>query len=75
MFGVKVTSCNTHCPHFLKHMSRYYLSNVDLGMSTHLFFFLIVSHLYAVNKEVLFQALASNLQSVYFDLFYFGLGI
>ena len=58
MFGVKVTSYNTHCPHFLKHMSRYYLSNVDLDMSTHLFFFSLLAILYAANKEVLFQALA-----------------
>ena len=58
MFGVKVSSCSTHCPHFLKHMSHYYLSNVDLGMSTHLFFFSLLAILYAANKEVLFQALA-----------------
>ena len=38
MFGVKVTSCNTHCPHFLKHVSHYDLPNVDSD-STHLFFF------------------------------------
>ena len=40
-----------------------------------LFFFSLLAILYAINKEVLFQALASNLQSLYFDLFYFGLGI
>ena len=31
-------------------MSRYYLSNVDLGMSTHLFFFSLLAILYAANK-------------------------
>ena len=76
MFGVKVISSNT-LVHIIWNTCHIMISAMLIQVAPIylLFFFSLLAILYAINKEVLFQALASNLQSLYFDLFYFGLGI